>query len=426
VFFAAGFEEGRAVVGGPLIVVAGHTCLDIIPTLTGNASRLAELLEPGGMWLAGPMVLSTGGAVPNTGLALQRLGTPVRLAGKVGDDLLGQAMLALIRREGAELAGAMIVTPGAGSAYSVVISGPGIDRTFIHYPGPNDTFRAADVPDEVLAGASLLHFGYPSLMRQMYLDRGEQVVALLHRARRHGLVTSLDVSLPDVHSEAGRVNWRDVLRNVLPHADLFLPGVAEVLWMMDPQRYTRLIAESVEGNVLSGMDGALLGELADSLLAFEAAVVGLKLGEQGMYLRTTSSHDRLAALAGVIPGNRRVWLNRELLAPAFQARLVGTTGAGDCAVAGFLTALVNGLGPEAALTGAVAVGACNVEAADAVSGVPAWDVVQRRIAIGWARIPTKLRLRGWGWEADRGLWFGPWDRGGAIAQSSSFSGSCPS
>jgi sugar/nucleoside kinase (ribokinase family) len=409
-------------VGEPLIVVAGHTCLDIIPTLMDNASRLAELLEPGGMWLAGPMVLSTGGAVPNTGLALRRLGTPVRLAGKVGDDLLGQVTLALIRREGAELADSMSVAPGADSAYTVILSSPGIDRTFIHYPGPNDTFRAADVPDEVLKGAGLLHFGYPSLMRRMYLDQGEQVVALLQRARSQGLATSLDVSFPDADSEAGRADWRELLRNVLPQVDLFLPGVEELLWMVDPPRYARLLDESAGGNVLSGVDGTLLGELADTLLEFGAAVVGLKLGEQGMYLRTTASQDRLAALAGVVPGNRRAWLNRELLAPAFQARLVGTTGAGDCAVAGFLTALVNGLGPEAALTGAVAVGACNVEAADAVSGVPAWDAVQRRIAEGWARIPTKIRLRGWGWEAERGLWFGPRDRGGTIAQSRSVKG----
>jgi sugar/nucleoside kinase (ribokinase family) len=401
--------------GGPLIIVVGHTCLDIIPTLTGDANRLAEVLAPGGMWLAGPMVLSTGGAVPNTGLALHRLGTPVRLLGKVGDDLLGQVTLAIIGRQDAALAGAMITAPGADSAYTVILSSPGIDRTFLHYPGPNDTFGAADLSVEALEGGNLLHFGYPSLMRRMYLNEGAELVALLQRAREQGLVTSLDLSMPDGESEAGRIDWRELLRNVLPHVDVFLPGVEEVLWMLDPRRYARWVDEAAGGSVVSGVDGGLLGELADTLLAFGATVVGLKLGSQGMYLRTTSRRDRLDAFAPLMSVNPRAWLNRELLAPAFQAQLVGTTGAGDCAVAGFLTALVKGLDPEAALTGAVAVGACNVEAADAVSGVPTWEDVQRRVADGWARIPTTLRLRGWGWEPDRGLWFGPWDRGGLIA-----------
>jgi sugar/nucleoside kinase (ribokinase family) len=397
-----------------LIIVAGHTCLDIIPTLTGDATRLAEVLTPGGMWLAGPMVLSTGGAVPNTGMALHHLGTPVRLVGKVGDDLVGQVTLALIRRQGTELAEAMIVVPGADSAYTVVISSPGIDRTFLHYPGPNDTFRAADVPEAALRGGRVLHFGYPTLMRQMYLDGGAEVVALLSRARALGLVTSLDLSPPDADSEAGRVDWRNLLRNVLPHVDLFLPGVEEMMWMLDPQRYARLIEEAAEDDV-TAIDGRLLREMADTLLDWGTAVVGLKLGTQGMYLRTTVSRDRLSALAPLIPGDRRAWLNRELLAPAFEAGLVGTTGAGDCAVAGFLTALMKDPSPETALSGAVAVGAYNVEAADAVSGVPTWESVQRRIAEGWRQIPTTLRLRGWGWDLNRGLWIGPWDRGGLIA-----------
>ena len=398
-----------------LIIVAGHTCLDIIPTLTGDVSQLATVLEPGGMWLAGPMVLSTGGAVPNTGLALHRLGTPVRLVGKVGDDLVGQVTLALIRQQGDDLAESMIVAAGTDSAYTVIISSPAIDRTFLHFPGPNDTFCAADVSTAALEGGSILHFGYPSLMRQMYLDEGAELVALLRRARHQGLVTSLDLSLPDADSEAGSVDWRELLRRVLPHVDVFLPGVEEVLWMLDAQRTARLVDEAGGGPLLAQVDGALLDEMTALLLEFGPAVVGLKLGTQGMLLRTTADRDRLAALAGLIPGHRRAWLNRELLVPAFQADLVGTTGAGDCAVAGFLTALAKGLDPEVVLTGAVAVGACNVEAADAVSGVPTWEAVQLRIAAGWPQIPTTLRLRGWGWEPDRGIWIGPWERGGLIA-----------
>ena len=67
------------------------------------------------------------------------------------------------------------------------------------------------------------------------------------------------------------------------------------------------------------------------------------------------------------------------------------------------------------MTGAVAVGACNVEAADAVSGVPAWDVVQGRTQAGWEQLPVTLKLPGWGWDGNRKLWWGPHDRGGQWA-----------
>jgi sugar/nucleoside kinase (ribokinase family) len=113
----------------PLVVVAGHTGLDVIPTLTEGQSRLAELLAPGQLRKVGPMVLATGGAVPNTGMALHRLSTPVRLVGKIGDDLIGRALIELIRREGAGLADAILVEPGANTAYTVILSAPGLGGT---------------------------------------------------------------------------------------------------------------------------------------------------------------------------------------------------------------------------------------------------------------------------------------------------------
>jgi hypothetical protein len=90
--------------------------------------------------------------------------------------------------------------------------------------------------------------------------------------------------------------------------------------------------------------------------------------------------------------------------------LVGTTGSGDATIAGFLAALLRGLGPAEALTAAVAVGACNVEAADSLSGLLPWEDVQRRIRAGWARLPASLPRKG-GWrELAPGLWAGPRDQ----------------
>ena len=57
----------------------------------------------------------------------------------------------------------------------------------------------------------------------------------------------------------------------------------------------------------------------------------------------------------------------------------GTTGSGDATIAGFLASVSKGLGPEEALTMAVAVGACCVEAPDATSGIRPWSETQKRV-----------------------------------------------
>jgi sugar/nucleoside kinase (ribokinase family) len=65
--------------------------------------------------------------------------------------------------------------------------------------------------------------------------------------------------------------------------------------------------------------------------------------------------------------------------------VVGTAGSGDATIAGFLAAFLRDMTPEEAVTMAVAVGACNVEAADTLSGIRPWDETLRRVAAGWPR-----------------------------------------
>ena len=386
------------------IVVAGHICLDIIPTFARGETGWADILVPGKLVHVGAAVTATGGAVSNTGLALHRLGLPTRLMGKVGDDLLGHAILEILRGHGLELAEGMLVTQEAPSSYTIVINPPGVDRIFLHCPGANDTFTARDVPYRQLRGAKLFHFGYPPLMRRMYQEGGVELAALLRGAKECGLTTSLDMARPDPASEAGQADWQRILARALPYVDVFLPSVDETLFMLDPSRFRQL-----GGDLLGHTDGELLRSLAEPLLAMGAAVVGLKLGEQGLYLRTSSEPGRLRALGACAPARPGEWAGRELLAPCFQVEVVGTTGSGDCTIAGFLAALAEDLSPEEAMVSAVAVGACNVERADATSGIPTWREVRSRIQAGWPRRPTTLSLPGWRWDQTVGLWRGPRD-----------------
>lgn len=384
-----------------LIAVAGHICLDIIPAM-GGAS---EALRPGALVHVGPARFATGGTVANVGLALHRLGMRPRLIGKIGDDLFGRAILDILGSADPELAAGMVRAAGEPTSYSVVISAAASDRIFLHCPGVNDTFGAADLADNALHDVRMLHFGYPPLMRRMYLDDGRELAELLERARGRGVTTSLDMARPDPQSEAGRVDWSGILRRVLPLVDLFLPSAEELLFMLDRPRF----------DAEARLDTSLLAGMATRCLEMGAAMVGLKLGDQGLYLRTTADTARLDAMGRGRPANLDAWRGRELLAPCFEAEVAGTTGSGDATIAGLLTALLAGETPEDALLDAVGVGACSVEAIDATSGIPSWESVRQRIRAGWRQATLAIVQDGdgggWRWDERARLWHGAADGG---------------
>ena len=379
------------------VVVAGHICLDLIPDFSLQTSSTDQLFQPGKLINVGPALRTLGGAVSNTGLALHHLGLNTRLMGKIGSDLFGRAILSILHQHAPSLAEDMLQDLNAHTSYSIVISPPGRDRVFFHHPGANDTFHASDVPLEKLGGARLFHFGYPPLMQAIYQDGGESFALLLQRLQANHYLTSLDMALPDPASEAGRANWRAWLKRVLPHVDLFLPSVEEIAFMLHGPHHSQ------------PLDGALLSELAAELLELGASVVALKAGNHGLYIRTTSNHAKLARLQPSLQDNLESWLEREIYSSCYSVTVAGTTGAGDCTIAGFLAGFLHGLTLEETLTSAVAVGACSVECPDATSGIPPWSTLQQRIQAGWQKNPLTLSLEGWQPDPLSLFWLGPHD-----------------
>jgi sugar/nucleoside kinase (ribokinase family) len=377
-------------------VVAGHICLDIFPDLsTSSQEKWEACFRPGQMLETGPATLSTGGAASNTGLVLHKLGIATRLMGKIGDDLVGRAIRQIVSSYGANLADDMIVDEAAQSSYTIIVNLPGVDRIFLHYPGPNDTFSAGDIRYDLVAGARLFHFGYPTLMRLMFEENGAQLVEIFRRVKEMGVTTSLDVSLPDPTSPAGHADWGAILEAVMPYADIFMPNLAEALFLLRGQAAD-----------VAQVTPPLLSDLSGELLALGARIVGLKLGERGLYLRT-ARQAAVEALGAARPSDLAAWAGKELWAPCFKVDVVGTTGAGDATIAGFLAALLRDMGPEEALTAAVAVGGCNVEAADALGGIRSWEETWQRIERGWARRSMTLDAAGWRFDDERQLWVKP-------------------
>ncbi len=368
----------------PKVIVAGHICLDLIPQLFA-----ATDLRPGSLVQVGPAALSAGGAVANTGLALHRLGVPVRLIGKVGDDLFGRALCDLLRAHDPSLAAAMVVCSGDATSYSVVISPPGMDRSFLHCPGANDTFGAADVDPTRLGGAKIFHFGYPPLMRRMFHDEGIELGSILASVRKAGLVTSLDLSFPDPDSPAGRADWPSIFARILPSVDIFLPSMDELLLMLNRTEYLQQIHDG------TSIDTSLsrLRSLADTFLAYGAAIVGLKLGDQGLYLKTSTDSRRIRDICSRTGCDPEQWIGVECLSPCFTpATIAGTTGSGDCTIAGFLAAVIDGKSAINAATFAAAVGAFSVERVGATEGVPASSAVHSRLSGGWKRQGMSIPL----------------------------------
>lgn len=388
-------------------VAAGHICLDVIPRFPRGSEKTK--LQPGKLLVVGPALMSTGGSVSNTGIALNRLGIPTLLVAKVGDDIYGNAVREILLTHGPGHIEGLVIAEGETTSYSVVISPPGMDRIFLHCPGANDTFGIDDLQFSRLDGTRLFHFGYPPIMRKMYTDDGQELAAILRRIRQMGVTTSLDMSMPDPSSESGKIDWRALLKNVLPNTDIFLPSFEEILYMMERSYFEDFQAGrlGIHDGVFTGNN--LVGRIADELIDMGAAIVGIKLGENGLYLRTSADRAQIAALGKCVPSRPDLWVNRELLAPCFKVDVVGTTGSGDSTISGFLAGLLRGLDPEAVMSFAVAVGAFNVEKEDATSGVPTWEVLRKRLGGRWARLPITYELNGWLWDEHHEIWHGQAD-----------------
>ncbi|SDL11454.1 carbohydrate kinase family protein [Halarsenatibacter silvermanii] len=376
------------------IIVAGHLCLDMIP---GWEKDNFDNLKPGSTLEVEGLNMATGGAVANTGLALHRLGLPVRMIGKIGDDHTGKLIEKIIAEKGREeLTGDLLVEPDEESSYTVVLSPPDTDRIFLHYSGPNENFVPEDIDYELIEPDDIFHFGYPPLMTEMIKSNGKKLHQMYSRAKKRGAITSLDMAMPDPRAEPSGLDWNSLLKRVLPEVDIFLPGLDEILYMLDESEYREVFEKETKDISLD-----IVSEIARKLQELGCPIVALKLGELGIYLKTAPRLEERLTLSPNQKEGEQIhidiseWSDRELYIPPFSVDMAGTTGAGDAAVAGFLARFHQGSSPQKALITAAAVGACSVEALDATGGVPSLEKLEERLAGGWPLEDMGLAEKGW-------------------------------
>lgn len=391
-------------------MVAGHICLDITPAFNpDNKGSFSDVFSPGKLINVGEAVLSTGGAVANTGLAIKKLGVDVLLNGKVGEDEIGGLIKKLV---GSAEADSLKTVQGQTSSYSIVLALPGIDRVFLHNPGTNDTFTADDIDYEALKDCSLFHFGYPTLMKMFYENQGDELVKMFQRVKKAGVVTSLDMTLPDPNSPSGQLDWMKIFEKFLPCVDIFLPSVEEIAFMLDRELFEKRKAQSGDEDPVLSYTPADCSRLSEKLIAMGVAVVAIKNGIRGYYLRTADKK-RLDSMGDGVQCDSDLWPQRELWAGSYKAEKFGSaTGAGDATIAGFLTAFLRQLNPVECLQVANTVGWQNVRQVDAISGIEDWQSTLKMIQNKNRRMnDLEMNESGWQYDVNEQVFYGPADSG---------------
>lgn len=366
---------------GHKALVAGTIALDIIPQFPPEACRKDQLIAEGKTIYIPDIALTLGGLVANTGIAMHRLGADVVLSSKVGSDPLGAVIRSLLEEEHVQID--LRAVPEKRSSATIVTVPKESDRTFWHRRGASQEYDLDDLSPEMLKESDLFHFGYPTGMKCMYADGGERLERLYRGVKQQGLTTSMDLSLPGLTSESAQADWRAILSRVLPYVDVFLPSLEETLFLLHKEHYLKVLEQAGNNYAVDYIDLQQLHALGDEILGLGAKVFGLKLGKKGIYLRTADekAFQGFGALGEDLGSE---WWNRELLIPPFSlTQLCSTNGAGDTAIAGFLTGLMEGRSPENCLKLAAGAAATRIESQDGQKGLRGSAPIWKRIEDGW-------------------------------------------
>jgi sugar/nucleoside kinase (ribokinase family) len=389
------------------IVAAGHTCLDLIPafTIEEKVDNMTDVLVPGKMINMGKCVVVGGGPVTNAGVSIRRLGVKTELIGKVGNDDFGQQILRWYEEYEGHFEGIHTVD-GESTSYTIAICIPGIDRFYLHHCGANDTFGYNDMNFDLVKRSKLMLFGYPPWMAKLYENKGDELTRILKKTKELGTTTVLDLSLPDVNSRAGQIDWMAILNDWVPQTDIMVPSAEEIFYFLYKDKFLKKKANlGPKESVLDHMTVSEISEMGNDLIKMGTAIAMIKCGHRGLYIRTAGI-DRLKKLGAAGCADLENWANRELWFPVYkEEKFVGALGSGDSAIAGFLAAFVWGHTIESCLKYANAAGSMNVTVPDGLSWNKGFDDLTKRIEAGWK---TKdLNIDDNGWKYGRGFWVGP-------------------
>jgi len=270
------------------VTVLGAHILDVL-------GRPVEEIPPGqGSVRLREIRATAAGTAAGTGVDLAKLGARVLAVGALGDDLLGDIVIAAMARHGVDTSGLSRKRAAQTSATILPIRGNG-ERPALHVPGATSLLELADVDLDRVRRSRALLIGAPDALGPIVGDLGQVIAA----ARAGGALVAVDVLHP------GRPRDLERLAGVLGEADWFLPNGDQLL-------------------ALTGRHD--LGPAIKDVIALGTGGVAVTLGAGG-------------CLVGWRGGGAPVAL------PAIEVEVVDTTGCGDGFTAGLLAGLLAGAAP---------------------------------------------------------------------------------
>ncbi|MFE3292898.1 carbohydrate kinase family protein [Rhodococcus sp. NPDC059234] len=266
------------------VVALGVHILDVL------ARPVAEIPEGQGSQLVEQIKITAAGAAGGTAITLAKLGAEVHSVGAIGADNAGRMLTMMLEDYGISCEH-LVRKPDLQTSATVLPIRPNGDRPAFHVVGATAGYTLADVPMDLVAEATHLHFGAPEFLG------GEAAATVLAHARANGVTTSADIL---AEGNPGLLEW---IAPALPHLDYLLPNDEQVLGF-------------------TGADTLLDG--CRALLERGVGCVAATAGADGAVVVDAHSHTAV---------------------PAFPVEVVDTTGCGDAFSAGFVRGL--GLGMTA-------------------------------------------------------------------------------
>ncbi|MET8352531.1 sugar kinase [Micromonospora sp. NPDC005206] len=304
----------RVACSGVLILDVLGRPFDAIPTAQ-NSTFIDEITA------------SVGGTGGITAAALARLGVPTSVGGAVGDDTLGEILLARLASFGVDVS-AVAKLDGVATSASILPIRTNGERPALHVPGASLAVTRETL--EAPVGNDVRWFHFAGALRMPKVDGGP-AAEMLKALRARGTVTSSDVL------GTRTPNSGQLLEQVLPHLDYFMPNLAE-------------------GQVITGEQTP--ERVADVLVTRGVGCIVLKLGEDGCLVRTADVEFRV---------------------PAAPAKVIDTTGCGDSFSAGFIAARMEGLDLETAARWGSATAGLVIERLGGDSAPITRELVQERL-----------------------------------------------
>lgn len=293
------------------IIVVGSINLDLVATVD-------HVPMPGETLTGHDFSTFHGGKGANQAVAVARLGYPVSMIGKVGDDSFGPALKNALRKAGVGVNAVKTVKGSSGVA--LINIGSDGQNHIVVVPGANGKM----MPKDIAAHATLLRkAGMILAQLEIPLITLEALGAFAHR---HHIPLMLD-----------------------PAPARELPaGLLQVLaWITPNESETRVLCGLAPSEPVTPATAA---RCADLLLARGPKNVLIKMGSQGAFLATAD-------------GLRQ-------MAPAFTVKALDSTAAGDAFNAGFAVSLLSGKKPLDAARCAAAVAAISVTRKGAQPSMP--------------------------------------------------------